>query len=373
MAAVRDLYEILGVSRDATQEDIKRAYRQLARQHHPDVNDDPAAEQRFKEVAGAYEILSDPQKRQRYDTFGAAGGPAAGQPFTDIQDIFDMFFGGGGGGFGTSSRRGRGPRTRTRRGEDVFTQASLTFQEAAFGARRELRIERLAVCDRCLGNGAEPGTAPTACRTCGGSGEVQDVRRSIFGTIMTASPCRTCEGTGAEILDRCTTCAGRGRVMAPDAVTVDIPPGVAEGLELRVTGTGHAGVEGGPAGDLYVGIHVEPALAYERRGQDLFTILDVTLTQAALGAEVEFDTLDGVEGVKIEPGTESGALIRLRGKGVPNLNRRGRGDLFVTVHVRIPKDLKRDERRLLEQLADARGEKTSKKDPAKVELRRPED
>jgi molecular chaperone DnaJ len=374
VAAVRDLYEILGVGRDATQEDIKRAYRTLARQHHPDVNDDPAAEQRFKEVAGAYEILSDPQKRQRYDTFGAAGGPAGGgQPFADIQDIFDMFFGAGGGGFSTSSRRSRGPRSRTRRGEDVFTQVALVFQEAAFGARRELQIERLVVCDRCLGNGAEPGTAPTACRTCGGAGEVQDMRRSIFGTIMTSSPCRSCGGTGAEILDRCATCGGQGRVMAPDVVTVDIPPGVADGLELRVTGAGHAGVEGGPTGDLYVGIRVEPAVAYDRRGQDLFTILDVSLTQAALGAEVEFDTLDGSERVKIEPGTESGTLIRLRGKGVPHLNRRGRGDLFVTVHVTVPKDLKRDERRLLEQLAEARGETTSKKDPARVELRRPED
>jgi molecular chaperone DnaJ len=199
------------------------------------------------------------------------------------------------------------------------------------------------------------------------------MRRSIFGTIVTASPCRTCEGTGAEILDRCTTCGGRGRVTAPDTVTVDIPPGVADGLELRVTGAGHAGVEGGPSGDLYVGVRVEPAVEYERRGQDLFTILDVSLTQAALGADVEFETLDGPEHVRIEAGTASGTMLRLRGKGVPHLNRRGRGDLFVTVHVTIPKDLKREERRLLEQLADARGERTSKKDPARVELRRPED
>jgi molecular chaperone DnaJ len=371
MAAVRDLYEILGVPRDASADDIKRAYRQLARQHHPDVNGDPAAEQRFKEIAGAYEILSDPDKRRRYDTFGSAGGPAGGQPFTDIQDIFDMFFGGGFGGV-TGGRRARGPRTRTRRGEDVFTQTSLTFPEAVFGARRELRIDKLVTCDRCMGNGAEPGTAPIACRTCGGTGEVQDVRRSIFGTIVTASPCRTCEGTGTEILDRCTACAGRGRVGAQDAVTVDIPAGVSDGLELRVTGAGSIGPEGGPSGDLYVGIRVEPAAAFERHGEDLFTVLDVTLTQAALGADVEFDTLDGTEHVKIEPGTESGALIRLRGKGVPHLNRRGRGDLFVTVHVTVPRDLKRDERRLLEQLAELRGERASKKEPVRVELRRPE-
>jgi molecular chaperone DnaJ len=372
MPTVGDLYEILGVARDASQEDIKRAYRTLARQHHPDVNGDPAAEQRFKEIVGAYEILSDPEKRRRYDTFGAAGGPG-GSPFGDIQDIFDMFFGGGG-GFGATvgSRRSRGPRSRTRAGEDIGTQILLSFTEAAFGTRRDLEIERLVACDRCMGNGAEPGTAPSPCRTCGGTGETQEVRRSIFGTIMTASSCRTCGGTGSEILDPCTRCGGRGRLTAPDTVTVDIPAGVADGLELRVTGAGNAGFEGGPGGDLYVGIRVEPSPAFERRGQDLFAVLDVPLTQAALGAEIEIQTLDGVERVRIEAGTESGELIRLRGKGVPNLNRRGRGDLFVTVHVTVPDDLSRDQRRLLEQLAKARGELATRKDPAAGALRRPE-
>jgi molecular chaperone DnaJ len=372
MATVGDLYAILGVPRDASPEEIKRAYRTLAREHHPDVNVDPGADQRFKEIAGAYEILSDPQKRQRYDTFGTAGGPGGGAPFTDIQDIFDMFFGAGGFGGGGGSRRSRNPRSPTRRGEDVGTQVLLTFPEAAFGVRRELRIERLVACERCMGNGAEPGTAPSACRTCGGTGEVQEVRRSIFGTIMTASPCRTCDGTGTEVLDPCTRCRGRGRLSAPETVTVDIPAGVDDGLELRVSGAGNVGAAGGGAGDLYVGIRVEPAAVFERRGQDLFTILDISLTQAALGADVQFETLDGTERVRIEPGTESGQLIRLRGKGVPNLNRRGRGDLYVTVHVTVPKDLKRDERKLLEQLAEARGERTSKREPVTAQLRRPE-
>jgi molecular chaperone DnaJ len=372
MATVGDLYAILGVPRDASPEEIKRAYRTLAREHHPDVNVDPGADQRFKEIAGAYEILSDPQKRQRYDTFGTAGGPGGGAPFTDIQDIFDMFFGAGGFGGGGGSRRSRNPRSPTRRGEDVGTQVLLTFPEAAFGVRRELRIERLVACERCMGNGAEPGTAPSACRTCGGTGEVQEVRRSIFGTIMTASPCRTCEGSGTEVLDPCTRCRGRGRLSAPETVTVDIPAGVDDGLELRVSGAGNVGAAGGGAGDLYVGIRVEPAAVFERRGQDLFTILDISLTQAALGADVQFETLDGTERVRIEPGTESGQLIRLRGKGVPNLNRRGRGDLYVTVHVTVPKDLKRDERKLLEQLAEARGERTSKREPVTAQLRRPE-
>jgi molecular chaperone DnaJ len=371
MATVGDLYEILGVRRDASQDEIRTAYRALARQHHPDVNGEPAADQRFKEISGAYEILSDPEKRRRYDTFGAAGGPG-GSPFGDIQDIFDMFFGAGGFGGAGGSRRSRGPRSPVRAGENLGTQILLTFTEAVFGARREIELERLVACDRCMGNGAEPGTAPSSCRTCGGTGETQEVRRSIFGTIMTASPCRTCGGTGVEILDPCTTCRGSGRVTAPDTVTVDIPAGVDDGLELRVSGAGNAGLVGGPSGDLYVGIRVEPSLAFERRGQDLFAMLDVTLTQAALGADVSFETLDGTEHVRIEPGTESGELIRLRGKGVPHLNRRGRGDLYVTVHVKVPKDLRREERKLLEQLADARGERSSKKDPATVELRRPE-
>ncbi len=373
MAPVRDLYEILGVERGASGEDIKKAYRGLARELHPDVNADPAAETRFKEIVGAYEILSDPQKRQQYDAYGQGGGPA-GFPFNDIQDIFDMFFGGqgfaGAGGVGT---RRRGPRrTRTQRGEDLFIATALTFEEAAFGVQRELQVDRLTACESCMGVGAEPGTAPVACRTCGGAGETQQVRRSIFGTLMTAAPCQVCEGTGQEILDRCKTCGGDGRLVGKEAITVDLPAGVADGMELRVTGSGHAGRAGGPQGDLYVGIRVEPSEAFERHGQDLASILDISMTQAALGADLQIDTLDGPEHVKIEPGTESGTTLRIRGKGVPNLNRRGRGDLFVTVHVRVPADLSKVERKLLEQLAEIREERSSKKDPARAPLRRPE-
>jgi molecular chaperone DnaJ len=366
MAAVRDLYEILGVGRDASAEDIKRAYRQLAREHHPDVNAAPEAEDRFKEIVGAYEILSDPQKRQQYDTFGQSGGPG-GAPFNDIQDIFDMFFGGGFGG----GRRGRRP-TRTRRGEDLSTVVTLSFGEAAFGVRRELQLERLVVCETCLGNGAKPGTAPVACRTCHGSGELQQMRRSIFGTVMTAAPCPTCEGTGSEILDKCEACSGDGRRREAAMVAVDIPAGVAEGMELRVGSAGNAGRADGPAGDLFVGIRVEPSRAFDRRGQDLFAILDLSMTQVTLGADVQIETLDGPEHLHIDPGTESGTVIRLRGKGVPNINRRGRGDLYVTVHVVTPTDLSREERKLLERLADLREEGTSKREPAPAELRRPD-
>lgn len=366
--AARDLYAVLGVPRDATQDEIRKAYRALAREHHPDVNADPEAEERFKEVVGAYEILSDPEKRQRYDAFGTAGGPQ-GQGFADIQDIFDLFFGGG--GFPGGARR-RGPRGRTQRGEDLGIRIALSFTEAMFGTRRELELERLVTCERCRGNGAEPGTAPIACRGCRGTGEVQSVRRSVFGTVMTTSPCPTCEGTGQEIPDKCSDCFGSGRRRQAATVAVDIPAGVSDGMELRVAGNGHAGVAGGPAGDLYVGLSVEEADAFERRGQDLFTVLDISMTQAALGAEVEVEAPDGAERIVVEAGTESGTVVRLKGKGVPNVNRRGRGDLYVTLHVVTARDLSREERRLLEQLAELRGEAASRKEPARGALRRPE-
>jgi molecular chaperone DnaJ len=333
------------------------------------VNGDAAAEERFKEVAGAYEILSDPGRRQQYDAFGSTGGPA-GAGFSDIQDIFDMFFGQG--GFGGGGTRRRGPRSRTQHGEDLGVRIVLGFRDAVFGARRDLEIERLVACDRCQGNGAEPGTAPVSCRACGGVGQVQAVRRSVFGTVMTAAPCTACRGTGQEVLDPCEACFGEGRRREQTTVTIEIPAGVSDGMELRVAGNGHAGIAGGPAGDLYVGIAVEPAEEFDRRGQDLFTVLDVPMTQATLGAEVDIEGLDGPERISIEPGTESGTVVRIKGGGVPNVNRRGRGDLYVTLHVVTPEDVSRDERKLWERLAEMRGERTSKREPAPGRLRRPE-
>jgi len=370
MAAVRDLYDILGVRRDASEEEIKRAYRKLARELHPDVNGSTEAEERFKEIAGAYEILSDPEKRQRYDAFGSAGGPQ-GAPFTDVQDIFDMFFGAG--GFGGFGGRSRGPRSRVWHGEDLRTSISLGFGEAAFGSHQDLEVTRAVVCDRCLGNGAEPGTAPVACRTCGGTGQQQQMRRSIFGAVMTSTPCPTCDGTGQEIVDRCEACRGEGRRREAAAIPVDVPAGVADGMELRIAGAGHAGRGGGPAGDLYVAIHVEPSLAFERRGQDLLTVLDVPLTTVVLGGEVEIEGLDERERIRIEPGTESGTIVRLKGKGIPNVNRRGRGDLYVTIHVVTPTHLSKEERGMFERFADLRGEGSSRKEPIRGELRRPAD
>lgn len=366
MAQIRDLYEILGVPRDASPEDVRRAYRRLAREYHPDVSQSHDAEDRFKEIAAAYEILSDPQKRQQYDRFGQAGGPMD-FPFGDVADIFEAFFGAGGFGRRTTTTR----RSRVQRGEDVFTSVPLTFEEAAFGVHRDLELERLEPCDRCEGSGAEPGTSPTRCRTCGGTGQVQDVRRSIFGTVMTAHPCAACRGTGEEILERCERCRGAGRVGASHTVPVEVPAGVADGLELRISGAGHAGVAGGPAGDLYLTIAVAEHAVFERRGQDLFATLEVPMVQAALGAELEIDTLDGTERIQVEPGTESGTTYRLRGKGMPNLGRRGRGDLFVTAHVAMPDELSRDERRLLEQLAELRGQAAGKRARDRAILRRP--
>jgi molecular chaperone DnaJ len=364
MAAVRDLYEILGVRRDAAPAEIKAAYRRLARTLHPDVNGDAADQERFKEITGAYEILSDPAKRRRYDEFGSAG--PQGAPFTDIQDLFDMFFGGG---FGV---RSRGPRSRVRRGEDLRVRVRLSLRESVFGVQEEVGVERLGSCARCSGSGAEPGTSPIACRSCGGTGEVQSVRRSIFGTVMTATACVTCGGTGEEIPDRCEECVGEGRVRARGTVTFDVPAGVLDGMDLRVPGQGNAGVAGGPPGDLIVGVTVEPSEAFERQGQDLHGVLDVSITQATLGGEIEIETLDGPERLRVEPGTESGTVLRLKGKGVPHLQRRGRGDLYVTVHIVTPRDLSEEERSLLERLARLRDEPAGENGSAPRELRRPE-
>jgi len=287
-------------------------------------------------------------------------------PFGDISDLFEAFF-----GTGTFGRRRSGPRTRVQRGEDLFADLSLTFREAAFGVHREIDVGRMEVCDRCGGNGSEPGTTPQRCHTCGGSGQVQDVRRSIFGTVMTAHPCGTCQGTGEEIVSPCSTCHGRGRVAVQATIPIDIPAGVSDGMELRVGGGGHAGIASGPQGDLYLSIRVEEDQVFERRGPDVFAVLDVPMVRAALGGEVEIETLDGPERVAIEAGTESGTTVRLRGMGIPNLGRRGRGDLFLTIAVQTPRDLSRDQRKLVEELARLRGEAAGRKSSSAGTLRRP--
>jgi molecular chaperone DnaJ len=364
MAAVPDLYAILGVDRGATDEQIKRTYRKLARELHPDVNNDPAAERRFKEITAAYQTLSDPAKRRQYDLFGSQAGSGDLLPFGDMGDVFDVFFGGGLGGRRRASRR----RTRARRGDDLLVPVVLTFEEAVFGIEKELAIDTLGECETCRGTGCAPGTHPSRCTRCGGTGETQDVQRSIFGTVMTARACSVCEGTGEEIAAPCQTCRGDGRVASKATVSVAVPAGVDDGMELRVAGSGQEGRLGGGPGDLYVSLRVKPHQIFERRGQDLVAGLTVPMSQAALGAEVEIPTLEGeVERIRLEPGTPSGTVLRLRGRGVPNIGRRGRGDIFVTVQVETPAPRSKEERELLGRLADLRGEAPKKgKGPAGV-------
>jgi molecular chaperone DnaJ len=353
MASIPDLYRVLGVHRDASDDEIKRAYRKLARELHPDVNNDPDAEHRFKEVTAAYETLSDPNRRRQYDLFGSQEiSPDVGFPFGDLGDIFDVFFGGGVGGRRRTSRR----RSRTVRGQDLLVELNLTFEEAAFGGEHEVEVESLVRCTRCEGSGCEPGTHPSRCRRCGGSGEIQDVARSVFGTVMTSRSCTTCQGTGEEIAAPCRTCGGDGRRRELQTVSVNVPGGVADGMELRISGSGAEGRAGGPPGDLYVALRVQPHPVFDRRGQDLACELVVPMTQAALGADLEIPTLKGTERVSLEPGVASGTVLRLRGKGLPNPSRRGRGDLLLTVVVETPVAKSKEERALLERLAEVRGE-----------------
>jgi molecular chaperone DnaJ len=351
-----DHYETLGVSRSSNAEEIKRAYRKLARELHPDANQsDAAAEERFKSVTHAYEVLSDPQKRQRYDTFGderAGAGAANFSDFGGISDLFSTFFGGG---FAGQTRSGPA------RGSDILAEVELTLEEAAVGADREVEVTTLAECGDCQGSGAAPGTFPVQCSECGGTGELREVRRTMLGNMVTATTCPRCRGRGEEIVDRCKNCDGSGRVPVTDALTVQIPPGVDDGAQLRVSGRGEAGVRGGGAGDLYVAIRVAEHDVFRRVGADLGCEVEVPMTVAALGGSVEIPTLDGPEPVDIEPGTQAGEVIRLRGKGMPHLRGRGRGEIVALLRVMTPTDLSEEEDELLRRFADLRSEATGNK------------
>jgi molecular chaperone DnaJ len=368
MTQARDLYQVLGVQPDASGEDIKRAYRKLARQFHPDVSQDPEADRRFKEINLAYQTLSDPHKRRQYDMFGGEGLTpdmfGFGPDLSDLSDLFSAFFGGG-----FTRTRTRGRPTRSRRGADLHAVIDLTFEEAAFGTQREVQVESREECPRCGGNGSEPGTFPTRCTRCGGTGEISDVRRSVFGTVMTSRTCGACEGTGEEISSPCRDCGGDGRVPRVQEVSVEIPAGVSDGMELRVQAGGEHGRHGGLAGDLYLTLRVAPDPLFERRGEDLFCTLEVPVTQALLGATLEIPTLDGPQTLTIPPGARPGTLLRLRGLGLPRLRRRGRGDLYVEVAVVVPEDLPKKERKIVEELARMRGELPGK-EPLPARLRR---
>lgn len=353
----RDYYALLGVNRDASADEIKKAYRKLARQLHPDVNPSPEAQERFKDVTAAYEVLSDPQKREIVDLGGdplAPGGGGMGGgagPFAGFADIMDAFFGGAGGGMG------RGPRSRIRPGADALLQLELDLAEAAFGTTRELTIDTAILCARCQGAGTAPGTHPETCGTCGGRGEVQSVQRSFLGQLVTSRTCPECGGVGTRIRTPCPDCAGEGRVRARRTLTVKIPPGVSDGLRIRHSGEGEVGPGGGPAGDLYVEIRERPHPVFTRDGDDLHCHFALPMTAAALGTTVKLETLDGEESIDVAAGTQSGSVVTLRGRGVPHLSRGvGRGDLHVHLDVETPTRLDAEQERLLRELAQARGE-----------------
>ncbi len=361
MAAADDYYQVLGVGRSATEDEIKRAYLKLARELHPDANPgNPQAEERFKLVNRAYETLRDAERRRQYDLFGSdgarAGGgdPAAGFGGAGLGDLFDAFFGAGSpfAGAGGAGGQRRGPR----QGEDAESVLDLEFAEAVFGAEREMTVRLPAVCATCGGSGARPGTTPVTCTTCGGAGELRRVRQSILGQMVTASPCPRCGGTGEEIPSPCPDCRGEGRRREERSFVVEVPAGVDAGSTLRLPGRGAAGQRGGPPGDLYVHLRVRSHPTLVRQGQDLRAEVHVAMTQAALGVHLPFETLDGSEELAIPGGTQSGREIRLKGRGVPHLQGRGRGDVIVTVVVDTPNDLSKAQEELLRQLAADRGE-----------------
>jgi molecular chaperone DnaJ len=343
--AKRDYYEVLGISRSATESEIKRAYRTLAVQHHPDKNpDDAHAEEKFKECAEAYAVLSDPQKRAAYDRFGHAGMGGGGfdPGFTNIEDIFDLF------GFGDMFG-GRGSRRSTvQRGSDLRYDIEITLEDAANGKDEKLRIPRLERCDVCDGSGAETGSSPETCITCGGRGQTQ-YQQGFFSVMRT---CPNCAGKGKIIRNPCKQCRGQGRVEKEKTLEIKIPAGVETGSRLRVSGEGEAGVNGGPPGDLFVVIHVREHDVFERQGANLYSAVPITFAQAALGAEIKVKTLEGEEDLKIPAGTQTGTVFRIRSQGMPALGGRGKGDLFVAVTLITPKSLTKEQRKILEQLAE---------------------
>lgn len=343
--AKRDYYEVLGVKKTASETEIKRAYRQMAIQYHPDKNPgDAAAEEKFKECAEAYAVLSDPQKRSQYDRFGHAGVGGGGfdAGFSNIEDIFDLF------GFGDMfGSRGR-TRSTVKRGSDLRYDLEITLEEAANGKDEKLSIPRLEKCETCEGSGAEPGTSPETCITCGGRGQIQ-FQQGFFSVMRT---CPNCRGNGSIIRTPCKDCRGQGRVEKEKSLEIKVPAGVETGSRLRVSGEGEAGVNGGPSGDLFVVIHVKEHEVFERQGANLYSAVPITFAQAALGAEIKVKTLDGEEELKIPAGTQTGTVFRIKSQGMPALGGRGRGDLFVAVTLVTPKSLTKEQRKLLEQLAE---------------------
>jgi len=359
MTSKRDYYEVLGVSRQASQVEIKTSFRRLARKYHPDVSHEPDAEARFKEINEAYEVLGDPEKRAQYDRFGHAGvsgpngfggGAGFGADFVDFNDLFEGLF-----GFGRRSGGRRSPHA-PRQGSDIGAEVTLTFDEAAHGVKKVVKVRRYETCPRCHGTGAEPGTSPVTCPQCHGRGEVRQVQQSFLGRFINVTTCPRCGGSGEVIPTPCSTCHGRKVIERAREIEVNIPAGVDEGMRVRLGGEGNTGLNGGPAGDLYVTVHVKPHPIFKRANNDVLLDLPINLAQAALGDEVEVLTLDGKEKLRIPAGTQSGHVFRLPNKGFPDVhNQRRRGDERITVRVITPRNLTAQQKKLLQELGETLG------------------
>ncbi len=349
---MKDYYEILNVSRDASLDEIKAAYRKLAKKYHPDLNpNDKEAEQKFKEINEAYEVLSDPEKRRKYDMFGEAGVNGQGgysQDFTGFGDIFDDIFDIFTGGFGRTSHRARdyGPV----KGADLRYDLTLEFEEAVFGAEKEIQIRRSESCSTCNGTGVKPGSSKETCSKCNGSGEVRYAQRTPFGQFVRVATCDMCGGTGEIIKEKCVSCNGTGKVLKNKRIKVKIPAGVDTGSIISVKGEGEAGDRGGPPGDLYVYINVKPHKIFKRKGNDIFLTVPISFTEACLGAEIEVPTLEGIEKFDLPAGTQTGEEFKLKNKGVPNVRGFGRGDLYFKVKIQVPKKLTDRQKELLLEL-----------------------
>lgn len=356
----RDYYEVLGIQKSASAEEIKKAFRAKARQLHPDVNKEPDAEAQFKEVSEAYEVLIDVDKRSAYDRFGHAAvsgsGGAGFDPFAagfGFSDIFETFMSAAGAGAGTTARR------RAQRGAHLAYRLTVEFEEAVFGSEKEIEVPRLATCERCNGSGAEPGSEPQTCPTCQGRGEVRRVQQSIFGQFVSVVPCDKCYGEGKVVSVVCTECKGEGRVRETRRLAVKIPAGIEDGSQIRLVGEGEAGPRGTPPGDLYIEVNVKPHKLFKRDGNDLILDLNLNIAQAALGAELQVPTVDGgTAELKVPPGTQNEKVFRIKSLGVPYLRGTGRGDMLVSVNVQVPTNLNEEQKRLLRELARTLGEAT---------------
>lgn len=369
----RDYYEVLGVSKSATEDEIKKAYRRLAKEYHPDLHPgDSVCESKFKELSEAYEILSDPEKKAKYDQYGhdafdpnSGFGGGFGGGFDDLGDILGSIFSGFG-GFGGGSERRNGPR----RGESMRVNISITFEEAAFGCQKELNVARIEDCEVCGGTGAEKGTTPEICPECGGTGNVRTQQRTPFGVMSASSPCSRCSGTGQIIHQACPTCSGKGKVRRQRKINTNIPAGIDDGQTISLRGQGHAGFNGGGSGDLLITVSVKAHALFDRDGASVLLDLPISFAQAALGAEVEVPTLDGKVKYSIPEGTQTGTVFRLKNKGIPILNSRNgaRGDQYVTVTVVTPKNLTNQQKELLRQFSEGSGEQLGK--PGKADKKR---